>query len=87
MFLVTNENMGLCLYMSFCLFVNTRLLMLFGEVISEISEETYVDKDDPNSKSLPPIGNGTYVVKMKLKKDILLPLPKQMVPSSRVYFF
>ena len=45
-------------------------LVLFGEVISEISEEIYVDKDDPNSESLPPIGNGTYVVKMKLKKDM-----------------
>ena len=45
-------------------------LSLFGEVLSEIREEKFEDVDDPNLTDLPPVGNGTYLVKMKLKKDL-----------------
>ena len=45
-------------------------LVLFGEVVSEITEEVYGDQDDPESKDLPPVGNGNYLVKMKLKKEL-----------------
>ena len=40
----------------------------FGEVISEIAEENFDDND--LDSELPPIGNGTHIVQMKLKKDI-----------------
>jgi hypothetical protein len=46
-------------------------LSLYGEVISEITEEPF--EDDPEQGSddkLPTIGNGTYLVKMKLKRDM-----------------
>ena len=43
-------------------------LVCFGEVLSEITEERFETGDlDPD---LPPIGNGTYVVRMKLVKDL-----------------
>ena len=43
-------------------------LNCFGEVISEITEEQFDSEGlDPE---LPPIGNGTYIVKMKLSRDI-----------------
>ena len=42
----------------------------FGEVISEITEEQFGDGDPDldTDSTLPPIGNGTYCVKMKLVK-------------------
>ena len=45
-------------------------LELFGEILSEIREEVYEDKDAPNTGDLPSVGNGTYVVKMRLMKDL-----------------
>ena len=45
-------------------------LGLFGEVLSEITEELYQDKDDPQSVNLPPVGNGNYRIRMKLRRDI-----------------
>ena len=40
----------------------------FGEVVSEITEERFDSQGlDP---TLPPIGNGTYIVRMKLVKDM-----------------
>ena len=40
----------------------------FGEVISEITEEPFDDSgSDP---TLPPVGNGTYIVRMKLRRDL-----------------
>ena len=50
-------------------------LVLFGEVVSEITEELYEDLDDTESRNLPPVGNGNYLVKMKLKKDLPNCLP------------
>ena len=44
--------------------------MLFGDVITEIAEETYEDPGDPESKDFPPVGNGNYIVTMRLKKDL-----------------
>ena len=44
-------------------------LCLYGEVISEITEEPFEDEHDAANK-LPPIGNGTYLVTMRLKKDM-----------------
>jgi hypothetical protein len=38
--------------------------------LSDITEEIYEDRDDPSSHSYPPVGNGNYVVTMRLKKDI-----------------
>ena len=42
----------------------------FGEVITEITEESFDDKDavDDKGESLTPIGNGVYLVTMKLKE-------------------
>ena len=45
-------------------------LVLFGEILSEITKEIYEDLEDPNSLKLPPVGNGNYLVSMKLKKDL-----------------
>jgi hypothetical protein len=45
-------------------------LSIYGEILSDITEEIYEDRDDPNSHSYPPVGNGKYVVTMRLKKDI-----------------
>ena len=46
-------------------------LSLFGEVISEITEEPFEDDDEQGSgEKMPTIGNGTYLVKMKLKRDM-----------------
>ena len=45
-------------------------LLQFGEVFTEISEELYEDLDDPGSQKLPPVGNGNYLVTMRLKKDL-----------------
>jgi hypothetical protein len=44
-------------------------LCLYGEVITEITEEPYEDEQGSADK-LPPIGNGTYLVTMRLKKDM-----------------
>ena len=44
-------------------------LSLYGDVISEITEEPYLDADEPED-GLPPIGNGTYLVKMKMRRDM-----------------
>ena len=46
-------------------------LSLYGEVISEITEEPYEDEDEQEAgEKLPPIGNGTYQVKMRMKRDM-----------------
>ena len=45
-------------------------LALFGEVLSEITEEQYEDLDDTESRELPPVGNGNYLVTMRLEKDL-----------------
>ena len=46
----------------------TNWLSCFGEVLSEISEEPFETEGlDP---SLPPIGNGIYLVKMRLAKNL-----------------
>ena len=48
-------------------------LSLYGDVISEIMEEPYEDRDEPEADpedKLPPVGNGTYLVKMRLKRDM-----------------
>ena len=43
-------------------------LCCFGQVVSEITEEAFDNAGlDPN---LPPVGNGTYLVRMKLEKDL-----------------
>ena len=47
-------------------------LGLFGDVITEISEEPYGETDDT---TLPPVGNGNYLVTIRLKKDLPNYLP------------
>ena len=43
-------------------------LSCFGEVMSEITEETFECEGlDPD---LPPVGNGTYNVRMRLNREI-----------------
>ena len=37
--------------------------------LTEISEECFED-EQVGGESMPPIGNGTYLINMKLKKDI-----------------
>jgi hypothetical protein len=56
----------------------------FGEVKSEILEDTYEDSDD-SSDDLPPVGNGIYSVQMKLKQDMpqLVPIHGKRV---RLYY-
>ena len=49
---------------------------MYGEVLSEISEEAFEDETEKGAAdSLPPVGNGTYLVKMRLKRDITNWLP------------
>ena len=50
-------------------------LALFGDVLTEILEELYEDPNDQSGKELPPIGNGNYLVKMKMNKDLPNVLP------------
>ena len=46
-------------------------LSLYGEVISEITEEPFEDDVEQGSEDkLPAIGNGTYLVRMRLKRDM-----------------
>ena len=45
-------------------------LVKFGEVKSEITEEILQEEDRFQDPTLPPVGNGTYLVTMKLKKDM-----------------
>ena len=46
-------------------------LSLYGEVISEITEEPFEDEDEQGPEDrLPAIGNGTYLVRMRLKRDM-----------------
>ena len=54
-------------------------LGMFGEVTSEIKEEIFDDPNDPDSKEMPPVGNGNYIVSMRLKK----PLPNFMPMYGR----
>jgi hypothetical protein len=56
----------------------------FGEVKSEISEDTHKGSDDSND-DLPPVGNGIYSVRMKLKKDMpqLIPMHGKRI---RLYY-
>ena len=41
-----------------------RWLRTYGELLSTINEKTHKDSDQHN-----PVGTGTYIVKMKLKKQ------------------
>ena len=41
----------------------------FGEIRSDLSEDTHEGSDD-SSDDLPPVGNGIYSVKMKLSREI-----------------
>ena len=43
---------------------------LFGEVLSEITEEPFKEVEGKSQAEMPPVGNGTYLVTMKLKKDL-----------------
>ncbi len=56
----------------------------FGEVKSEISEDTHEGSDD-SSDDLPPVGNGIYSVLMKLKRDMpqLIPMHGKRI---RLYY-
>ena len=45
-------------------------LVQFGEVISDITEEIFDNPDVQGHADMPPVGNGTYIVTMKLKKDM-----------------
>ena len=46
----------------------TNWLSHFGEVLSEISEESF--QNDGLDPDLPPVGNGIYLVKMKLTRSL-----------------
>jgi hypothetical protein len=56
----------------------------FGEVKSEISEDTHEGSDDSND-DLPPVGNGIYSVRMKLERDMpqLIPMHGKRI---RLYY-
>jgi hypothetical protein len=56
----------------------------FGEVKSEISEDTHEGSDD-SSDDLPPVGNGIYSVRMKLERDMpqLIPMHGKRI---RLYY-
>jgi hypothetical protein len=56
----------------------------FGEVKSEILEDTHEGSDDP-SEDLPPVGNGIYSVQMKLKREMpqLIPMHGKRI---RLYY-
>ena len=45
-------------------------LSLFGEVVSEITEELFDEVTDSTNEKMPPVGNVTYVVTMRLRKDM-----------------
>ena len=48
-------------------------LSAFGDVISEVTEELFEEKVEKSSAiaaKLPPVGNGIYIVTMRLKKDL-----------------
>ena len=45
-------------------------LGLFGDIVSEITEEIYGDQNEPDCKGLPQVGNGNYLVRMRLSKDL-----------------
>ena len=45
-------------------------MAIFEKVLTEITEELFDGNDDPNDVKLPPGGNGTYIVTMRLKKDL-----------------
>ena len=45
-------------------------LSLFGDVISEIKEELFGDAEDQTCQGLPPVGNGNYLVTMRLQRDL-----------------
>ena len=56
----------------------------FGEVKSEITEDTHEGSDD-SSDDLPPVGNGIYSVLMKLERDMpqLIPMHGKRI---RIYY-
>ena len=58
-------------------------LSYFGEIRSELTEDT-LDESDDSADDLPPIGNGVYSVKMKLEKDLPQFMPLQ---SKRVRLY
>ena len=43
---------------------------MFGEVLSEITEELFEEKNEANAEKLPLVGNVTYVVTMRLKISV-----------------
>ena len=45
-------------------------LVLFGEVLCEIAEEPFEVVENLSEADMPPVGNGTYLVAMKLKKNL-----------------
>ena len=45
-------------------------LGLFGDIVSEITEEIYGDQNEPDCKGLPQVGNCNYLVRMRLSKDL-----------------
>ena len=59
-------------------------LSFFGEIRSEISEDTHEESDD-SSDCLPPVGNGIYSLKMKLSRDMpqLIPMHGKKI---RLYY-
>jgi len=56
----------------------------FGEVKSDISEDTHKESDD-SSDDLPPVGNGIYSVRMKLERNMpqLIPMHGKRI---RLYY-
>jgi len=62
----------------------TDWLSHFGEVKSELSEDTHEESDD-SSDDLPPVGNGIYSVRMKLERDMpqLIPMHGKRI---RLYY-
>jgi hypothetical protein len=55
----------------------------FGEIKSNLSEDTHEESDD-SSDDFPPVGNGIYSVKMKLSRDM-----PQLIPmhGKRVHLY
>ena len=45
-------------------------MAIFEKVLTEITEELFDGNDDLNDVKLPPGGNSTYIVTMRLKTDL-----------------
>ena len=57
-------------------------LGLFGEVLSEIKEEIYEESDDEQRKVMPPVGNGNYLVTMRLSTSLRIFINMLVVPKQ-----